>query len=41
MEERLAKGEPYVIRMFVPNGSTEFKDIIHGKVVFNHNTVDD
>jgi glutamyl/glutaminyl-tRNA synthetase len=30
-----------VIRMLVPHGTTEFKDIIHGKVVFNHNVIDD
>jgi len=27
--------------MLVPHGQTEFKDIIHGKVVFNNNTIDD
>lgn len=27
--------------MLVPTGSTEFKDIVHGKVVFNNSTVDD
>ena len=30
-----------MIRMLVPHGTTEFKDIIHGKVVFNHNVIDD
>jgi len=41
VEERIERGDPYVIRMLVPHGTTEFKDIIHGKVVFNHNVIDD
>jgi glutamyl-tRNA synthetase len=41
IEERIERGDPYVIRMLVPHGQTEFKDIIHGKVVFNHNVIDD
>ena len=27
--------------MMVPQGQTEFKDIVHGKVNFNHSTIDD
>lgn len=27
--------------MLVPHGKTEFKDIIHGKVVFDNNVIDD
>lgn len=27
--------------MLVPAGKTEFKDIVHGKVEFNNNVVDD
>ena len=41
VEERIKNGEDYVIRMYVPQGKTEFKDLIHGKVVFDNSTVDD
>ena len=41
VEEKIGQGEPYVIRMLIPHGQTEFKDIIHGKVVFNHSVIDD
>lgn len=41
VEERVESGEPYVIRMLVPKGKTEFKDLIHGKVIFDNDTVDD
>ena len=27
--------------MLIPNGKTEFKDMIHGKVIFDNDTVDD
>lgn len=27
--------------MLVPKGKTEFKDLIHGKVIFDNDTVDD
>lgn len=30
-----------MIRMYIPRGKTEFKDLIHGKVVFDNDTVDD
>ncbi len=32
---------PHVIRMLVPQGMSEWKDMIHGKVVFNNNVLDD
>jgi glutamyl/glutaminyl-tRNA synthetase len=41
VEERIAKGESYMIRMKVPHGKTEFKDIVRGKVVFDNKDVDD
>ena len=41
VEERIANGEPYVIRMLIPGGETEFEDIVHGKITFNNDTVDD
>lgn len=30
-----------MIRMLIPKGKTEFKDLIHGKIVFDNSTVDD
>ena len=39
--EKQAKGESYIIRMKVPKGKTQFKDLVHGKVVFDNNVVDD
>lgn len=41
MQERVESGEPYVIRMLIPNGKTEFKDLVHGKVIFDNDSVDD
>ena len=41
MEEKKANGESYVIRMKVPKGKTMFKDIVHGKIVFENNVIDD
>ena len=34
-------GESYVVRMRVPKGKTVFKDLVHGKVVFDNSVVDD
>ena len=34
-------GESYIIRMKVPKGKTVFKDLVHGKVVFDHSVIDD
>jgi nondiscriminating glutamyl-tRNA synthetase len=41
VKERIASGEPYVIRMLVPHGVSEWKDMVHGRVVFNNNVLDD
>ena len=41
IKERINSGMPYTIRMLVPEGVTTFKDMIHGKVVFNNNLIDD
>ena len=41
VEERIANGESYMVRMKVPNGKTEIKDIVRGKVVFDNKDVDD
>lgn len=39
--EKQAKGESFIIRMKVPKGKTQFKDLVHGKVVFDNSVVDD
>lgn len=41
VQERIDGGEPYVIRMLIPKGKTEFKDLVHGKIVFDNKDVDD
>jgi glutamyl-tRNA synthetase len=42
VEERLAKGDPYVIRMKMPrNEDVRFHDLIRGWVVVNTNNLDD
>jgi glutamyl/glutaminyl-tRNA synthetase len=41
VKQRVESGEPYVIRMLIPKGKTEFKDLIHGKVIFDNDSVDD
>lgn len=40
-KERVAAGEPYVIRMRVPEGSTTWNDLIRGSVTIEHAQVDD
>ena len=40
-EKRIANGEPYVVRMLIPPGQTEFQDMIHGNITFDNNSVDD
>jgi glutamyl/glutaminyl-tRNA synthetase len=41
VNERVKSGEPHVIRMLVPHGSSEWKDLVHGRVVFNNSVLDD
>lgn len=41
IEKYLAEGKPYAIRFKVPEGVTEFEDIVHGKTIFNNSEVDD
>lgn len=40
-ESRVAAGEPHVIRMYVPPGSTSLVDSVVGEVTFGHAVVDD
>lgn len=37
----LAEGKPYAIRFKVPDGITEFDDIVHGKTSFKNSDIDD
>ena len=41
MQDRVESGEPYVIRMLIPRGKTEFRDLVHGKMIFDNDSVDD
>ncbi|MGH9194182.1 MAG: glutamate--tRNA ligase, partial [Acidimicrobiia bacterium] len=36
-----AEGEPWAIRLFVPEGTTSFEDIVTGEVTFRHEDLDD
>jgi len=41
IEKRLNKKEPYVVRLKIPDGFTEFKDIIRGKISIKNEVLDD
>ena len=41
VEEKKANGDSFIVRMKVPKGKTSFKDIVHGKVIFDNSVVDD
>ena len=41
IQEKIANGESYVIRMKIPKGKTVFRDIVHGKIIFDNKDVDD
>jgi len=34
-------GTPYTIRMRVPSGKSEFKDLVYGKISFENEDLDD
>ncbi len=40
-EARIARGEPYVVRMKIPAGTTVVQDAVRGTVVFQNKIVDD
>ena len=40
-EERAEAGEPHVVRFLVPEGSTEWKDAVHGPMRFRNQDIDD
>ena len=35
------QGKPFVVRFKVPQGGTEYNDLVHGKVSFSNETIDD
>ncbi|MGH2576004.1 MAG: glutamate--tRNA ligase, partial [Ignavibacteria bacterium] len=37
----LSEGKAYTVRFFVPEGATEFDDVIHGRTVFDNFEIDD
>lgn len=41
VRSRLSKGEPHVLRMKIPDGSSSFTDPIRGMITFDHAEVDD
>ena len=41
VKEKLAAGEPHVIRFKIPGGITAFKDVVRGKVSIKNDTLDD
>lgn len=41
VEKYLAEGKEYTVRFFVPEGVTEFEDLVHGKTIFQNSEIDD
>ena len=41
IKKYLDEGKPYAVRFKVPDGVTEFEDIVHGKTVFNNSEIED
>ena len=40
-ERRLALGEPFAIRFRVPEGTTEWEDMVHGRIAFPNKDIED
>ena len=40
-EAKLAAGEPYAIRFRVPDGTTEWPDLVHGRIAFPNKDIED
>ena len=40
-ESKLARGEPYAIRFKVPEGVTEWDDLVHGRIAFPNKDIED
>jgi len=41
VESKIAAGEPYAIRFFVPEGRTAFQDLVHGEISLANEQVED
>jgi glutamyl-tRNA synthetase len=41
VERRVASGEPYVIRFRIPEGTTEWDDLVHERIAFPNKDLDD
>jgi glutamyl-tRNA synthetase len=41
VERRLAAGMPYVVRFRVPEGTTEWDDLVHGRIAFPNKDIED
>src|SRR4030095_12100308 len=41
VEQYINEKRPYAIRFFIPDGITEFEDMVHGKTIFNNSEIDD
>jgi glutamyl-tRNA synthetase len=41
INERLNSGEPYVVRLKMPDGETNFSDTVRGEMRFDHREIDD
>jgi glutamyl-tRNA synthetase len=41
IERRVAAGDPFVIRFRVPEGTTTWKDVVHGDITFPNKDIDD
>jgi glutamyl-tRNA synthetase len=41
IKRNLAQGKPFAVRFKVPDGATEFDDIVHGKTSFQNSGIDD
>ena len=41
VERRVAAGEPFVVRFRVPPGTTEWDDVVHGRIAFPNQDIED
>ncbi len=41
IKQNIESGKEYTVRFLVPEGETEFDDIVHGKTVFQNSEIDD
>lgn len=41
VQKRIADNQPYAIRFRIPEGQTEFEDLIHGHTIFQNEEIDD